>query len=66
WIDIPQGLSSPLRIVFPLLSLGAGIALAELNRRRRSQSTLLYYTIVVFTDLLITLAVYGVAYLGVF
>ncbi|MDX1435422.1 MAG: hypothetical protein R3335_01330 [Anaerolineales bacterium] len=66
WIDIPAGLATPLRVGYPIFTLGLGVLFAELNRRRGNESTLLYYTIVVFTDLLLTLAVYGVAYLGVF
>ena len=66
WIDIPASLVSPLRIGYPIFTLGLGILFAELNRRRGNESTLLYYTIVVLTDVLLTLGVYGVAYLGVF
>jgi hypothetical protein len=66
WIDIPNGLTVPLRIGYPIVTLALGILFAEINRRRGSESTLLYYTIVIFTDLLLTLAVYGVAFLGVF
>lgn len=65
WLDVPATWSLPLRVVVPALALLAGVGAAEVVRRR-SPSTLLYYLTLCGVDALLTLAVYGVNFLGVF
>lgn len=65
WVDIPPAWSGTLRIGVPLFNLGVSIAVAELGRRR-SPATFLYYSLLVLTDMVLTLGIYGVSYLGVF
>lgn len=67
WIDVPEGLGNILRVAVPILMFAVGILVAELFRRRRpAMSSLLYFFILCGVDALLTLAVYGVNYLGVF
>ncbi len=67
WIDVPNGLALVLRIIVPLFILALGILVAEwLRRRRPTMSSVMYYFILCGVDALLTLAVYGVNYLGVF
>ncbi len=65
WMDIPAGWTLPLRVGVPIFILLSGFGVAELGRRR-SEATLLYYVLFVLTDLVLTLGVYGVNFLGVF
>ena len=66
WIDVPSGVSTLLQIGFPVLFFALGIAIADWRRRRLPSppSTLSYYIIVVAVDILLTLAVYGVVFMG--
>ncbi len=68
WIDIPVPWQFPLRIIIPLLILGISIGFMEKLRKRGkdSPSTLRYYFIVVLLDMLLTLAIYGVNFLGAY
>jgi hypothetical protein len=67
WIDVPEGLDYVLRIFVPLLIFAVGILVAEIVRRRRPEmSSLLYFFILCGVDAILTLAIYGVNYLGVF
>ncbi|MEW5985579.1 MAG: hypothetical protein AB1791_03000, partial [Chloroflexota bacterium] len=65
WLDVPAGWSFPLRMAVPALFFLAGVGAAEMVRRRRA-STLIYYLTLCGVDALLTLAVYGVNFLGVF
>lgn len=67
WIEIPVRWEVPLRIIYPILSMVISIAVAEWFRRKRpATSTLLYFFIVCLVDVIFTLSVYGVAFLGNF
>jgi len=68
WVDIPAAWQIPLRILIPLLILGIAVGGSELVRRRgKSQSsTLRYYLSVTIIDMILTLAVYGVNFLGAY
>jgi hypothetical protein len=67
WIEVPLRWELPLRIVYPLLTFAIGLGVAEWMRRRRpSTSTLFYFFIAATVDAVLTLAVYGVAFLGNF
>jgi len=68
WVDIPPAWALPLRIAIPLLIFGTGIFIAERLRRGRKSppSTLLYYFVVVIVDMVLTLAIYGVNFLGAY
>ncbi len=65
WVDIPANWEIVLRIGVPGLIFLIGIGVAE-RGRRRSKSTLVYYALVSITDMVLTMGVYGVFYLGVF
>lgn len=67
WIEVPVSWEWPLRIGYPLLTFIIGLAAAEwLRRRRPSTSTLLYFFTAAAIDAVLTLGVYGVAFLGNF
>ena len=68
WVDISSLWEVPLRIMVPLGILGFAIFIAERLRRRSKDlpSTLRYYLIVVFLDMALTLAIYGVNFLGAY
>lgn len=68
WVDVPDDWALPLRIGIPLLIFGAAFALAERLRRNKKSppSTLYYYFVVVIVDTALTLAVYGVNFLGAY
>ncbi|MFQ5578244.1 MAG: hypothetical protein ACE5G8_14785 [Anaerolineae bacterium] len=65
WIDVPAGWRFPLRIGVPLASLLIGAGVAGWMWRRRTQSMLVFYLLLTLTDVLLTMAVYGVIILGV-
>ena len=64
WLDIPNAFGAPLRIAVPLLIFIIGILVADLVRRRKSQSATVFYITFVLVDALLTLAIYGVNFLG--
>ncbi len=68
WIDIPLSWQPFLRVIVPLLIFSVGIAVAERKRRASEShpSSLSYYSTVVLVDMILTLAVYGVNFLGVY
>ncbi len=68
WVDIPVSWQLPLRIAIPLFILGLGVAVSEWQRRRSKllPSTLRYYFTVAIFDMVLTLAVYGVNFLGAY
>ena len=65
WVDIPPGWANLLRAGVPILIFLIGIGVAE-RFRRNSESALVYYAAVSITDMILTMGVYGVFYLGVF
>lgn len=68
WIDIPFSWKLSLRIATPLLILGIAVAIAERKRRvsQAPSSTLSYYFTVALVDMILTLSVYGVNFLGAY
>ena len=66
WIDVPPGISDVLRYGLPVFFFAFGITVAEWRRRRSNspQSSLAYYITVIIVDILLTLSVYGVIFLG--
>lgn len=68
WVDIPAAWQFPLRIGIPLLILGFGIAFSERLRKRSKSlpSTLRYYIVVVLIDMVLTLGIYGVNFMGAY
>jgi hypothetical protein len=66
WVYIPVSWGLPLRVGVPLLILSLAVLVAERVRRRYPQSALLLYMAFALTDMVLTLAVYGVSFLGEF
>jgi len=66
WVDIPADVGLFLRIAIPLVIFGIGIGIAEWRRKKRTSppSTLSYYIVVILVDTVLTLAIYGVIFLG--
>ena len=65
WVDIPVSMEKVLRVLIPVLILTIGVVVAEIVRRRRSETSgLAYFLIVCGVDAVLTLGVYGVGYLG--
>jgi len=65
WIDIPYGWTRILQIGVPILIALIAVLVAEIIRRRRTESIMIYYFALTLTDTILTLAVYGVLLLGV-
>jgi hypothetical protein len=66
WIEIPRHLWSILQVSVPLVILVLAFLVAEAVRRRRGNSAVFYYAAFAGADALLTLAVYGVTFLGVY
>lgn len=68
WVDIPSAWQFVLRIAVPLVILGVSIGVAEGFRRGKDTqvSTLTYYFAIVVVDTVLTLAIYGVNFLGAY
>jgi hypothetical protein len=66
WLYIPAGLEFPLRIAVPILIIIISVLVANAVRKRRSNSTLVFYLSMTLTDAILTLAIYGVNFLGVY
>ena len=68
WVDIPPGWQTSLRIMIPLLILAVAVGCSEvLRKRQKSQpSTLRYYLSLTIIDMILTLAIYGVNFLGAY
>ncbi len=66
WMDVPPQLGLIMRVGVPLLIFILGIVAAEWRRRRQdsSPSTISYYLSIVIVDVVLTLAIYGVIFLG--
>jgi hypothetical protein len=66
WLDLPAQLGMILRVGIPILIFALGIGVAEWFRRKNTgpTSSLRYYIAVILVDMLLTLAVYGVIFLG--
>jgi hypothetical protein len=65
WIYVPGGSALPLRVGVPLAILAAAGAVAA-TVRRRSRSVVLLYLSLALTDMILTLAIYGVTFSGEF
>jgi hypothetical protein len=66
WVDLPGWLGAPLRVAAPLIIFALAVYVADLVRKRQSQSSALFYVIFTLTDATLTLAIYGVTFLGVY
>ncbi|MBT3313316.1 MAG: hypothetical protein HN390_01760 [Anaerolineae bacterium] len=68
WIDIADGWGTPLRIIVPFIIFAIAIFFSERFRRRGKgvPSTLRYYFVTALVDMLLTLAIYGVNFLGAY
>lgn len=68
WVDFPASWQLSLRIAIPLLILGLGIGVSEWRRRRSKllPSTLRYFFTVAILDMTLTLAIYGVNFMGAY
>jgi len=66
WVDVPNGWQLALRLGIPIVILGISIGVSEGFRKKSAQSTLRYYLAVVIVDTILTLAVYGVNFLGAY
>jgi len=66
WVDIPASWQLILRIGVPLLILGIAIWVSEWSRKKRQPSSLRYYLVIVIVDTVLTLAIYGVNFLGAY
>jgi len=66
WLDIPIWLAPILQVGVPILVFGLGLLAAEIRRKRMDgePSSLVYYLLVVIVDMVLTLAIYGVIFLG--
>ena len=65
WLDIPIRLQTPLIFIVPLLTAGIALLVA-VSLHRRTPSGLAFFFWFTATDALLTLAVYGVNFMGVF
>ncbi|MBC8335841.1 MAG: hypothetical protein H8E29_11275 [Anaerolineales bacterium] len=66
WVDIPASWQMVLRIGVPLLILGIAIWASEWSRKNQQPSSLRYYLVIVIVDTVLTLAIYGVNFLGAY
>lgn len=65
WLDISPRWEDPLRVFVPVLTMGIGL-LAAILMRRRNDSGLAFFFVFITVDALLTLAIYGVNFLGVY
>lgn len=65
WLDISPRWEDPLRLLVPFITMGIGL-LAAILMRRRNDSALAFFFVFITVDAVLTLAVYGVNFLGVF
>jgi hypothetical protein len=67
WLDIPAAWHGAFTVGVPVLIFALALTVAEWRRRRQPDtSTFLYYVVVTGVDAILTLAVYGVNFMGVF
>jgi hypothetical protein len=64
WLQVPQALENPFRLGIPLIILLVAILAANKVRVNYSSSAVLFYVALAMTDAVLTLAVYGVNYMG--
>jgi hypothetical protein len=64
WLQVPGFLEIPFRLGIPLVILLVAILAANKVRVRYSSSAVIFYVALVLTDTVLTLAVYGVNYMG--
>jgi len=64
WLDIPERFGAPLQIIVPALIIATAIFVSDWVRRRKSDSAVVFYLVFVLVDATITLAIYGVNFLG--
>lgn len=64
WLQVPGFLEIPFRLGIPLAILLVAILAANKVRVRYSSSAVIFYVALVLTDAVLTLAVYGVNYMG--
>lgn len=66
WIYIPADWELPLRIGVPITIFAISLFVAHKVSVKYSDSAVLFYVVLGLTDALLTLAIYGVNFLGVF
>ena len=66
WLPVPSILNQPFRLGVPLIILLVALLAANKVRLRYSTSIVIFYVALVLTDTALTLAVYGVNWMGVF
>ncbi len=66
WIDIAPTFQPALRLLIPLGIFGIAVGVAERARRKSMTSTLRYYFFIVIVDTILTLAIYGVNFMGAY
>jgi hypothetical protein len=66
WIDVPSDRQLALRIGVPLIIFAIAMMIAELIRRKLGPSTIRYYLAIVLVDVVLTLAIYGVNFMGAY
>lgn len=65
WIYVPSDIQVPLMIGVPITIFFIALLVAHLARRKYGDSATLFYLIASITDAILTLAIYGVNFLGV-
>lgn len=66
WLEIPDSYGPWLKVAVPTLIIVASFYVANRVRARRSQSAAMFYVVFCLMDAALTLAVYGVNFLGVY
>jgi hypothetical protein len=66
WLEIPSAWDAPLRFGMPILIFLIAAFVAYRMQKRYSASTLVFYVALGLTDAILSLAIYGVNFLGVF
>jgi hypothetical protein len=65
WLDIPKSWQNPMILIVPITTAVIGLLVATLMRKR-TPSGLAFFFWFVATDAILTLAIYGVNFMGVF
>lgn len=66
WLDVPTAWQTFLQIAVPLLTFGVSIGAAWRVAQRKNPSVVLFYLVTGLLDAVMTLAIYGVIFLGVY
>ncbi len=66
WLDVPASWQTFLQIAVPLLTFGVSVGAAWRVARRKNSSVVLFYMVTGLLDAVMTLAIYGVIFLGVY